>query len=159
MIYHIVAIDSNRCFARTGENGVPYIPWNLPTDKMQYKARIAGKVLLMGHATYHPRPDAAYSYVLSGDATMQIENGERVLSVEEAVENNGENDLWVIGGRSVYGPTMALASRVFVTHVLGEHGDVQYPEISPATFRLAQRSPEQTENGMTFWFAEYERIE
>lgn len=159
MIYHIVAIDSNRCFAKEGPDGVPHIPWNLPSDKQQYRARIAGKTLLMGHATYHPRPDAAYSYVVTDDAALQVENGERVGTAEEAIQENGEHDLWVIGGRTVFDPTIALAGRLIVTHVVGAFGDppYQYPAISPDEFRLVTRSPEQTENGTVFWFAEYER--
>ena len=110
MIRHIVAIDDVGGFAKLDANSMLQIPWTLPGDKAYYHEHVAGKRLFMGRATYDAAraQRASYNYVLTHDTTMTVANGEVVSSAEEALAKNGSQDLWVIGGESVYGRRLLL---------------------------------------------------
>lgn len=160
MIRHIVAIDSKGGFAKQDQKGALDIPWNLPGDKAYYSAHIHGQRLLMGRATYGPKvaADAAYSYVLTHDTSLDIVRGEVVQSVDEALGKNGTTDLWVIGGLSVYEPTIKLADELYITRVEGDFDcDRFYPAI-PANFVRESVSAPQHENGITYRFEVYKRV-
>ncbi len=159
MIKHIVAIDNQRGFAKKDAAGKFVIPWKLPGDTAYYKAKIKGQRLLMGRNTYSPSLalSAAYVYVLTHDRTLAVENGEPVQSVEEAIRKNGDADLWVIGGLSVYEPTMALADELYITRVEGDFSCERFYPTIPQEFARTDVSKDHEENGVTYRFEIYKK--
>lgn len=157
MIRHIVAIDSKGGFAKFTAAGVLTIPWDLPGDKAYYRERIRGERLLMGHLSYDAKraEQAAYNYVLTHDTAMHIVNGEVVTDIEEALARNKDQDLWVIGGESVYTSTIGLADELYITRVDGDFVcDRFYPNI-PNTFMQTHVFTAHYENGHTYRFEIY----
>ncbi len=159
MIRHIVAIDSNGGFAKRTTAGVFAIPWNLPGDKAYYRAQIRGKRLLMGRQTYDAEraAQAAYNFVLSHDATMHIVNGEVVASIDEALAKSTGQDLWVIGGETVYADTIAQADELYITRVEGDFACNRFYPTIPANFTRVSASEPQRENGTTYQFELYKK--
>lgn len=164
MIKHIVAIDSANGFAKMVD-GTLGIPWDIPADKQQYRNHILGKRVLVGHATYRLGRAVEYSYVLSDDAGLVIPAGEgmRVSTAAEAIKDNGDRDLWVIGGLSVYAATLdaeaaeCFADELYITCVAGDFAcDRHYPAI-PAVFRRVFRSEQCEDNGYSFHIEQYVR--
>ena len=159
MIRHIVAVDQAGGFAKLTAAGVPEIPWDLPGDKAYYRARIEGKRLLMGRLSYDAAraKRAAYNYVLTRNAAMQIVNGEVVASVDQALAKNRDQDLWVIGGEQVYAETITIADELYITRVEGDFRcDRFYPTI-PADFSCIFISEPRQENGLTYRFEVYKK--
>ena len=159
MIRHIVAIDSSRGFAKLSPAGEVRTPWRLPGDMQYYYDHIRGQRLLMGRMTYEAihADDGAYNYVLTHSATMPVQNGEAVGSIDEALAKNGGRDLWVIGGVDVYAGTIALANELYITRVEGDFDcDRFYPEI-PSFFVRSSVSAPRHENGQAFFFEIYKR--
>ncbi len=159
MIRHIVAIDSRGGFAKFTVDGTLTIPWNLPGDKTYYHDHIRGQRLLMGRISYDAKraERAVYNYVLTHDTALQVVNGEVVSSVDEALAKNGGQDLWVIGGETVYAATIHLADELYITRVDGDFlCDRFYPKI-PDTFARTYVSEPQHEHGATYRFEVYKK--
>jgi dihydrofolate reductase len=157
MIRHIVAVDSSMGFAKLDANGVLGIPWSLPGDTAYYRDHVSGKRLLMGRLSYDEKraQQATYNYVLTHDKTMQVANGETVASVEDALAKNKAQDLWVIGGESVYAATIAQADELYITRVDGDFAcDRFYPNI-PTIFTRTYVSKAHHENGHMYHFEIY----
>ncbi len=159
MIRQIVAVDRAGGFAKLNADGILEIPWNLPGDKMYYRAHIQGKRLLMGRLSYDAAraKRAAYNYVLTSNADMPVVNGEVVASIEEALDKNKDQDLWVIGGEQVYAETITVADELYITRVEGDFTcDRFYPTI-PANFSRIFISEPRQENDLTYRFEEYKK--
>ncbi len=159
MIRQIVAVDQANGFAKYNTAGVLEIPWDLPGDKAYYRAHIQGKRLLMGRLSYDAAraERAAYNYVLTSNAAMPVVNGEVVASIEEALDKNNGQDLWVIGGENVYAQTIEYADELYITRIEGDFVcDRFYPTI-PANFSRIFISEPQQENDLTYRFEVYKK--
>lgn len=141
MITHIVAIDDQGGFAKQMKDGTLGIPWPLSADTRQYKQYIQDKRVLVARGTYGPDIRAAYCYVLTHDASLQVPNGQVVSSVDEAIADNDNRQLVVIGGASVYAETLPIADTLLITHVVGNFDcDRFYPTGWQTGFREIERS-------------------
>lgn len=159
MIRHIVAIDQSRGFAKFTTAGVLAIPWDLPGDKAYYREHIREGRLLMGRLSYDERRarSAAYNYVLTHDVRLQVVNGQVVTSVEEALVKNNGQDLWVIGGESVYAATLEYADELYITQVEGSFACNRFYPTIPADFVRTHMSEPRSENGLSYRFEIYKR--
>jgi len=124
VIRQIAAIDSKRGIATdTG------IPWKLPGDTVYFHEKTATGVIVMGWATYgefaaplHQRED----FVLIAD-TAPLRTGFRpVVSLEQLVAEHLQEDVWVIGGATVYAQTIGDADELLLTQVVGDFGCTKF---------------------------------
>ena len=62
------------------------------------------------------------------------------------------DDLWVLGGSTVYAQFLDLADELYITQVEGDFGcDVFFPEFHDR-FELAHEDPKRVEDGVQFTF-------
>lgn len=145
-----VAMAETRVIGRDGG-----LPWRLSSDLKRFKAVTMGSPVIMGRKTYDsigkPLP-GRLNIVVTRNVDWSAEGVLRVGSLEAAVElatvhlESAEpdpadpeaplpNEMFVIGGGQIFGPAMALADRLYVTHVLAEiEGDTHFPAIEPAVW-------------------------
>ena len=114
------------------------LPWRLPKDMKHFMASTMGKPVIMGRKTFEsmksPLPGRA-NIVLTRDKAWSRENVSVVATLEEAVEladkiarADGQDEMFVIGGSSVYAEGMPVATRLYVTLIDGDiEGDVYFP--------------------------------
>lgn len=99
------------------------LPWRLPDDLKRFKALTLGKPILMGRKTAESLGRALpgrKNLVLTRSGRVPFDGMQAVASVEEALaEARAEHaaELCVIGGGEIYALTLALASRLYLTHV------------------------------------------
>jgi len=156
VIFHIVAVDQRNGFAKDGA-----IPWSLPQEKDYYRSHIKNKVVLQGASTYNPAraKTVQYNYVLSTSPSLQIINGESVGDISTVLNKCKDQDLWVIGGESVFTPTIDRADRLYITRVEADFNcDRFYPDV-PEAFRLVSKSGTHYENGLTYIYEVYDRLQ
>lgn len=117
----IVAVDK--------ENGIGknnYLPWHLPVDLRRFSKLTKGhgnNAIVMGRKTYEsigrPLPDRA-NIVLS--STMKSDNKD-IIVCESKVEvlktchDNNYDEVWVIGGSSIYSLFFKSINELFVTEI------------------------------------------
>ncbi len=131
MINIIAAIAENNAIGN--ENKLLY--W-LPNDLKRFKALTTGHTIIMGRKTFDSLPKGALpnrrNVVLSRSVTA-IEGCDVYASLEEALEHCApEEDVYIIGGASVYEQALPLADRLCLTlvHDTPEKADAFFPDFS-----------------------------
>lgn len=130
----IAAASRNGVLASGGK-----IPWHLPRDVVHFRARTAGRWLLLGRTTYEQMTGwfkpGQVPLVLTRQMGYAVPGGQGVASVGEALEiavSQGAAELVVCGGDQVYRAALPGADEVILTWVEAEvAGDAFFPELNP----------------------------
>ena len=129
MISIIVAIAENRAIG--SENKLTY--W-LPNDLKRFKALTTGNTIIMGRRTFESLPKGALpnrrNIVLSR-SVVELPGCEVFTSLDDAlVTCSADEEVYVIGGASIYRQAMKTADRLCLTEVDDEakEADAWFPE-------------------------------
>jgi len=114
----LVAVDENWGIGRNGGLLV-----KIPDDMAFFKQKTMDKVVVMGHSTFKSLPSCKpltgrTNMILSKDEKLVIEGAEVYHSISEllrAVGGYSSEDVFVIGGQTVYEQLLAYCSTAFVT--------------------------------------------
>jgi len=140
MINMIWAMDENNLVGK-GDR----IPWHIKEDLLYYKSKTKGQTVLMGDTTYYslkgyykdkPLPYGKI-YVATIDKSLRIEGVEMVYDIISFLENNTEENLWVVGGATIYKLSLPYADRLYISFIKGSHdGDRYFPQINFDNYKL-----------------------
>ncbi len=140
MINLIWAMDENNLVGNGDK-----IPWHIKEDLLYYKSKTKGKVVLMGDTTYFslkgyykdkPLPYGKI-YVATIDKNLKIDGVEMVYDIFEFLNNNPEEELWVVGGATIYKLSLPYADRLYISFIKGSHeGDRYFPKINFDDYKL-----------------------
>ena len=143
MISLIWAMDENQLVGK-GDR----IPWHIKEDLIYYKSKTKGQIVLMGDTTYFslrgyykdkPLPYGKI-YVATIDKNLKIETDlNEVVMVYDLIPflENNEEDLWVVGGATIYKLSLPYADRLYISFVKGTHeGDRYFPPIDFSKYNL-----------------------
>lgn len=135
-----------------GENGVigadGGLPWRLPSDLKRFKAITMGKPIIMGRKTWQSIGKALpgrANIVVTRDGEFRAEGADVTSSLEDAITlagvrarcSGGAGEICIIGGGKIYADAMALADRLYVTHVkAAPQGDTFFPAIDPDVWQV-----------------------
>ena len=116
MISIIAAVAANRAIG----NNNKLIYW-LPDDLKRFKALTTGHTIIMGRRTFESLPKGALpnrrNIVLSRTQS-EFPGCDTYASLEEALRHcANDEDIYIIGGASVYEQAMPLAHRLCLTEV------------------------------------------
>lgn len=155
----IVAVDNNYAI---GKNGT--LIYSLPSDLAYFKKVTSGKVVVMGDKTYlslpkHPLPNRINIVMTLTNETY--DGAITVRSVEElkeVIKNYNTDDIFVIGGASIYNLLMDYCKFAYITKIdASEPADTYINNIElKGTWKLVSCSQKQTENGLDFKFCIFE---
>lgn len=153
MIALVVAYDQNQIIGRNGS-----LPWHYPEDLKYFKKVTSGHTVLMGRKTYEsilqslgkPLPNRHHVVV----STTLKDDRVEVISDLNAYLKGAQEDLYVIGGASIYTQTLPMADRLYITHIDASFaGDTVFPPWDRSQYKIV----EETQSG-PLRFAVYERI-
>ena len=139
MITIIVATDRN--------NGIGYnngLLANIPGDLKRFKEITMGHSLIMGKKTWESLPNkplAGRQNIVITDNELDCFNcADTARSIDEAVSLcKPGNEIFIIGGGSVYRQFMPLADRLMVTHIDAViTADTFFPVISPEEWYISE---------------------
>lgn len=108
--------------------------WHIPEDMKHFKRTTRYKTGLMGRKTYESigrlLPDRK-NIILTNQPRYKVE-GAYVTDNIEYILKYWQDDIYVIGGQTIYEQFLPIADELIVTHVLQEypHADVYFPEIN-----------------------------
>lgn len=108
------------------------LPWHMPADLKRFKSLTSGHSIIMGRKTFEsfPRPLPNRRHIIvTRDAGYRAAGCEVVHSIDAALAcAAGEDEVFVIGGASLYAQTLPRADRLYVTllHTRIE-GDASFP--------------------------------
>ena len=157
MIRHIAAVDSRRGIATdTG------IPWKLPGDTAYFHDKTATGVIVMGWATYsefaaplHQREN----FVLTADPASLRSGFRPVISLDQLAADHPAEDIWVIGGATVYAQTISQTDELLLTQVVGDFRCTKFFPPYEDAFGLASKSDDHEDGGTTYRFEVWRRRE
>ena len=160
MISLIAAISSNRIIGRDNR-----LPWHLPADLEHFHGLTRHKPFIMGRKSYES-PDRLLSdyrnVILSRKSSISLcPNCELAGSLDEALGRFRESEeVFVLGGESVFRQALTKASRIYLTEVEAIiEGDASFPEIDQALWKpIREEYRERDQNNQyNLYFKEYVR--
>jgi dihydrofolate reductase len=156
MIRLIAIIDKSRGIAKNGQQFLA-----LPDDQTYfgYQTKLYGGNVLMGRKTYqeaigHPLPKR-HNYVA---AHKQLDDSVITVTDVPAFLTSFAEDIWVIGGASIYTQAMPFADELYLTHVAADYNCDQFFPPYP-DFKLQHKSEPLRQNDANFYYAVYTRKE
>ena len=140
---------------------------SIPADMKFFRQMTGGKVVVMGRKTLESFPGGQplknrVNVVLTTDKNYKVKDTVIVHSVEEMVEElkkyNSE-DVYVIGGESIYRQLLPYCTKAYVTKI--DHAydaDTYFPDLdADPEWEMTKISDEQTYFDLEYVFVIYER--
>ena len=130
----VVARARNGVIGRDGG-----LPWRLRSDLQRFKAVTLGKPCIMGRRTWESLPlkplPGRLNLVLSKDESFEARGALVCTTLDEAVEiaretaeEDGVDEVCIIGGTALFAMALPRAKRLYLTEVEAEpEGDVLFP--------------------------------
>ncbi|MCR4643106.1 MAG: dihydrofolate reductase [Lachnospiraceae bacterium] len=159
----IVAADKNWAIGNKGQLLV-----SIPKDHKMFREETAGKVVVLGRKTMDTFPGRQplklrTNIILSRDPGYTMKGALVVHSVEELMEelkNYASEDVYVIGGASIYEQLLPYCDTVHVTKI--DHAyeaDAFFPDLdADPGWKLTAESEEETYFDLEYRFLKYERV-
>ena len=158
----IVAVDKNWAIGKGNKLLV-----SIPQDMKFFRETTMGKVVVMGRKTLESFPGGQplkkrTNIVLTSDKKYDVKDAVVVHSVDELLEElkkYDEEDIYVIGGESIYRQLLPFTDVAYVTKIDRTcQADAHIPNLDEdPDFELAEQSDEMTYFDMTYRFLTYRR--
>lgn len=135
------------------------LPWHLPADLQRFKALTSGHTIVMGRKTFEsfPRPLPNRRHVI---VTNKVDypvppGGLVVASIHAALASaDGDAEIFVIGGASIYAQTLPHAQRLYVTLVAADvKGDAFFPPFAWDAWRETERQDHPADERHAFAYS------
>ncbi len=147
------------------------LPWRLSSDLKLFKALTLGKPVIMGRKTWDSLPrkplPGRINLVLTRDGSFEPHGalvfedfGEAVSVAKEQAQEDGVEEVCVIGGAALFDLALPRARRLYLTEVEAEvEGDVHFPPFDEDQWREVRREahPAGPDDQYPFTFRQLER--
>lgn len=145
----IVAVGTNNEIGKNND-----LLWYLPSDLKFFKATTMGRSIIMGRKTFQSLPKALpgrKNIVISSDAGFDAPGATVVTDIESALRESETDEVFIIGGASIYKAYFPMADKLYITEVEFEDrdADVYFPEIDLSQWNK-EILDEGEENGLKF---------
>lgn len=158
----IAAVDKNWAIGRGGQLLV-----NIPADQKLFREETLSKVIVMGRKTLESFPAGQPLYgrtniVLSRDPDYRVKGALVCHSVEEALKEISrylDEDVFVIGGQSVYEQFLPYCHTAHVTYIdYVYQADTYFPNLDlDGDWEMDLESEEETYFDLCYTFRRYVR--
>lgn len=161
MINIICALARNHAIGHQGQ-----LIYRLPADLRRFKALTTGHTVVMGRRTFESLPKGALpnrrNIVLTRQSGLSFPGAETFASLTDALAACGDGEeVFIIGGESVYAEALPLASRLYLTHVedTPAAADAFFPPFDAAAWQVTateHHTPDK-KHAVPFTFTDYQR--
>ncbi len=160
MISIIVAVSDDWGIGKDNE-----LLWHIPEDLKRFKRLTLGKCVIMGKKTWEslprkPLPDRK-NIVLTDIPGECIDCSFTAYSIPDALSKcEKDQEVFVIGGGSVYRQFMPVADRLYITHVHKKApADIYFPKIDRRKWKVIEREEciSEDETKTPYTYVIYER--
>jgi len=130
------------------DNGIGYkneLLWHLPEDMKRFRKLTLGHTVIMGKKTWESLPKKPLSgrknIIITDDPLDRFESGLAAYSIEDALSKCEVNEeIFIIGGGSIYRQFMAVADRLLITHIHKKTpADIYFPVIDPEIWEPVEK--------------------
>ena len=158
MINIIAAVAENRAIGF--ENKLVY--W-LPNDLKRFKTLTTGHTIIMGRKTFDSLPKGALPNrrnVVISRSVKELPGCDVYGSLDEAMQHcTPDEDIYIIGGASVYEQAMPLADRLCLTEIAATpaEADVFFPDYSSWKESWREDHDIDEKHAQKYAFVDYEK--
>jgi dihydrofolate reductase len=160
MISIIVAVSEDWGIGKDNE-----LLWHISEDLKRFKRLTSGNTVIMGKKTWESLPrrplPGRKNIVLTDNPKESIENAVTAYSLQDSLNKCDQNEeIFIIGGGSIYRQFMPVADRLFITHVhMKAPADIFFPEIDLSIWEITEKEEFKTEgdDGIPYTYTIYER--
>ena len=160
MISIIVAVSEDWGIGKDND-----LLWHISEDLKRFKRLTSGNTVIMGKRTWESLPrrplPGRKNIVLTDDKTETIENAVTAYSFEDSLSKCEKNEeIFVIGGGSIYRQFTPLADRLYITHVHKKApADIYFPEIDLKIWKITEEEVFKTddEQSIPYTYTIYEK--
>jgi dihydrofolate reductase len=140
------------------------LPWRLKTDLAHFRTLTIGKPVIMGRKTWESLPDRPLArrtnIVLTHDMSYEprgalvcLDFSEAVQIAREQAEEDGVDEICVIGGAALFAMALPRARRIYLTEVEADvTGDVSLPPIDETRWHEVFREAHPAGDGDDYAF-------
>lgn len=157
----IVVVDANWAIGCDGD-----LLFSLPTDMRRFRSLTLNGTVILGRRTLDSFPGGKplpkrRNIVITHNKDLAVQGAEIAPNPETALALAGGKDaenLWVIGGGSVYAALLGRCKRVYLTRVdtAAEGADTFFPNLDKLPNWTVENTGETIrENGYTYRFVDY----
>jgi dihydrofolate reductase len=141
----VVARARNGVIGRDGD-----LPWRLRSDLQRFKAVTIGKPCIMGRKTWESLPlkplPGRLNIVLTRDQSYEADGrskgalvcstlDEAIEIAREQAEDDGVDEICVIGGTALFAAALPRAKRLYITEVdAAPEGEAVFPDFDASAF-------------------------
>lgn len=155
MIALIWAMDENRLIGKDN-----LLPWHYPKDLNYFKSMTKDHAVLMGDMTYlslksyyKTKPLPFKKIYVANLVDTHYDDAVCITDIHHFLSHVNE-DIMVIGGKTIYQLALPYATHLYITYVLSRHqGNVYFPIFDISQFKLVKKT---MDDGLIF--AVYERV-
>ena len=158
MISIIVAVSDDWGIGKDND-----LLWHISEDLKRFKRLTTGNTIIMGKKTWESLPRSPLpgrkNVVLTDNPKEVIENSVTAYSIEDALGKceKGE-EIFIIGGGSIYRQFMTIADRLYITHVHKKApADIYFPEIDPKIWKVTEEEQFLSDDGIPYTYSVYQR--
>ncbi len=156
----IVAIAENYAIGKDNK-----LLWHISEDLKRFKKLTSGHKVIMGRNTFLSLPKGALpgrtNIVITDNPHEKFENCIMVYSIDEAKNLCDKNEeIFIIGGASVYRQFLAFADKLYITWVNKKfEADTFFPEIDENKWEVSDKSEVfySEKNDFDYFFVTYIR--
>lgn len=158
----IVAVDNNWAIGNKNELLI-----RIPNDHKHFREETTGKVVVLGRKTLETFPQGLplknrTNIILSKDKNYKVKDAIVVHSIEELLEElkqYDEEDIYIIGGESIYRQMLPYCKVAHVTKIDHEYqADTYFPNLDKdENWEITADSDEMTYFDIPYYFLKYER--
>lgn len=160
----IAAVTENHVIGKDND-----LPWHLPDDMKFFMETTKGHHVIMGRKNYESLPQKfrplpnRTNIVITRQKNFSAPGCDVVNSLEAAIEiakSNNEAETFIIGGAEIFGQSMHLADRLYVTEIkTALDGDTYFPIIEKNNWIVVSKRnhPTDERHKYAFDFVTYER--
>jgi dihydrofolate reductase len=154
----IVAVDETRAIGKDNK-----LLWHIPEDLQRFKELTNGHAIIMGENTYRsigrPLPNRT-NIIVTLNTDLELPGCVIAHSLEEALElgkQHESEELFVIGGASIYKQFLPQIERLYLTLVEGKHeADTYFPDYSDFKKVLSEEKNDNGTHRFTYYVLERE---
>lgn len=165
MISIIGAVAENGVIGKNND-----LPWKIPADLSYFSKTTKGRPVIMGLNTFKsifsrigkPLPGRK-NIVLVFEKDPSLVGCEQATSLNEAfnLANSKDQEVFVIGGASIYKQSIDLADKLYITRIhASPEGDTYFPEINAKEWKMVSSEDhgKDAKNEYNYSFTVYEKI-
>lgn len=156
-MFIVAVVDRNWAIGKNGD-----LLYRIPADMANFRETTIGKIVVYGRRTLPLLPNGkplenCENLILSHDCMFSCEGATIIHSIEE-LEKYPTNELYIIGGASVYQQLFQKCKYAFITHIdnVTLDSDAFFPDISRLdNWKIVSQTPPIQYQGLTYKYVNY----